>query len=116
MRKLSTEERRRRRFTEAFRKEQVALIESGQATIAEISRLYQVKRDSVKRWLEKYGKEELPETIIIGSSKDFDQLKTLERENRELKRFIGEQQLKVSWLEELVALARERLGNDFEKK
>lgn len=116
MRKLTTEERRRRRFTESFHKEHVALIESGEITVAEVCRLYQVKRASVNRWLNKYGSQKLPEPIIVGIGKDYDQFKVLERENKELKQLIGEQQLKMSWMEGLVALAKERLGMDFEKK
>lgn len=116
MRKLTTEERRRRRFTEAFKKEQVALIERGEVTTGEISRLYQVKPDNVMRWLRKYGKRTIPETIIIGSREDYDQLKLLEKENQSLKQYIGEQQMRLVYMEQLIALAKERLGNDFEKK
>ena len=39
---MTTEERRRRRFTESFRKEQVAKIDSGELTITDVCRLYEV--------------------------------------------------------------------------
>lgn len=116
MRKLTTEERRRRRFTESFRKEQVALIEKGEASVAEVARMYQVKPENVRRWVRKYGQKELPQTIIVGSNADFNHLKILEKENQELKQLLGEQTVRLVYLEKLLSLAKERLGKDFEKK
>lgn len=113
---MTTEERRRRRFSEEFRKEQVRLIESGKLTIAEASRLYEVKRANVRAWLVKYGKQELPGKILISSIKEVDRIKELEKENRRLKELIGSQQVELVYKEELLKLARERLGDGFEKK
>lgn len=113
---MTTEERRRRRFSEEFRKEQVKLIESGKLTIGEVSRLYEVKRDNVRRWLLKHGKQELPGRILISSIKEVDRIKELERENRRLKELIGSQQVELVYKDELLKLARERLGDGFEKK
>ena len=113
---MTTEERRRRRFSEPFRKEQVKLIESGKLSIIEVSRLYQVKAQNVRRWLEKYGKEKLPEMIMIQSSSEINRLKELEKENLKLKQVIGEQQVKLIYQEELLGFAKGLLGKDFEKK
>lgn len=113
---MTTEERRRRRFSEEFRKEQVKLIESGKLTIAEASRLYEVKRANVRGWLLKYGNQELPGRILISSIKEVDRIKELEKENRRLKELIGSQQVELVYKEELLKLARERLGDSFEKK
>jgi len=113
---MTVEERRRRRFSEEFRKDQVARIESGELTIIEVSRLYEVRTLSVRGWIAKYGKRGLPEPIVIRSSKDVDRLKDLEKENMRLKSALGDQHMKVVYLEELVKLAKEALGPDFEKK
>ena len=116
MRMLTNEERRRRRFTDSFRREQVALIEKGEFTVAEIGRLYHVKGSSVKRWLKKFGKKEVTEQIIIGSQSDYNVQKVLEKENKGLKQIIGEQQIKIIYLEHLLELAKDKKGDDFEKK
>lgn len=71
---MTVEERRRRRFSEAFRKEQVDLIESGQLTVQEVSRLYKVKSASIKRWLIKFGKKELPSTILISKASKYNRI------------------------------------------
>lgn len=113
---MTVEERRRRRFTEEFRKEQVALIEGGEVTISEVARMYQVKSDNVRRWVKKFGKTPLPEQIIIQSRKDYTRLAELEKENKKLKEVIGDQYIKINFLEKLVEIGREKLGDDFEKK
>ena len=113
---MTTEERRRRRFSEDFRKEQVRLIESGKVTIVEVSKLYQVKRQSVREWLKSYGKKEVPGKILISNGKEFDRIRELERENKNLMEVIGKQQVELIYKEELIRLAKEKLGDDFEKK
>jgi len=113
---MTTEERRRRRFSEEFRKEQVQLIEQGKLSIKDVSKLYQVKTTSIKRWILKYGKSSFPKPIIISNGKEFDRLRELEKENKRLLEFIGNQQVEIVYKDEVIKLAKERLGDDFEKK
>jgi transposase-like protein len=114
---MTPEERRKRRFTVEFRKEQVELIESGQATIAEVSRRYEVRANNVSRWLDKYGKNrDKTPGLVVASSKDFDRLARLEKEHDELLKLFGEQQVKLVYMSKLVELAKRELGDDFEKK
>lgn len=113
---MTVEERRRRRFTESFRKTQVSLIESGETTISEVSKLYEVKQSNVRRWLSKYGKKDLPRPIIVSDPSDIDRLKELEKENKKLKELVANQQLSLVYQEGVLAIAKERLGDDFEKK
>ena len=113
---MTTEERRRRRFSEDFRKAQVELIESGKKSVSEISKLYQVKAENVRRWLKKYGKKGLPEQIIISNGKEFDRIRELEQENKKLLEHLGQQHLELVYKNELLRLAKEKLGEDFEKK
>ena len=113
---MTTEERRRRRFSESFRKEQVELIEGGDRTIAEVSRLYEVKGASVRRWLKKYGKKSLPEQMVIHTREEVNRVKELENQLAHAKGVIGEQQIEILYLRACLDLAKDRLGEDFEKK
>lgn len=113
---MTVEERMRRRFSESFRMEQVVLIESGKLSVGEVSLLYEVKREGVRNWLKKYGKLSLPSPIIIKSSKEVNRLKDLEKEVSKLKLIIGDQQVKLIYQEGLLAVAKEKLEDDFEKK
>jgi hypothetical protein len=78
--------------------------------------MYQVKWDSVKKWLLKYGKKELPGRILISNGRELDRIRELEKENQTLMGLIGKQQVRIVYQNELIRLARERLGEDFEKK
>ena len=113
---MTVDERRRRRFSEAFRKEQVALIEAGKISVAEVSRLYEVKSQNVRAWLVKYGSKPLPQQVIITNSREYNRLGALEKEIKRLKELIGEQQVKIVTQQALIRLAEEKLGKDLEKK
>lgn len=113
---MTVEERRRRRFSEEFRKEQVQLIESGKITVQEVSRLFEVKSQNVRAWVKKYGNKGLPPKIVVTSSKDYNRLGQLENEIKRLKELIGDQQVKIVTQEALIKLAEEKLGKDLEKK
>ena len=113
---MTVEERRRRRFSEPFKKEQVILIESGELTVQEVSRLYEVKTQSVRLWLKKYGSKELPPILVVSNSKEYDKLGQLEKQIKELKQIIGEQQIKLITQSSIIELAEQKLGKDFEKK
>lgn len=114
---MTTEERRRRRFSEAFRKEQAGLIQSGQTTIAQVSRRYQVRANNVSNWVKKYGKPSKHQGLYtVGNAADMDRLGELQKEHQELQVLFSQQQVRLVYLEQLVSIARKELGQDFEKK
>lgn len=113
---MTSEERHRRRFSEDFRRKQVELIESGDRTIDEISKLYEVKKNSILRWLKRYGKQKLPERILVTNGTEYDRIKALENEVRKLKEIIGDQKVELVLKTELIRLAERKLGEDLKKK
>lgn len=113
---MTVEERRRRRFTENFRKEQVKKIESGELSVEEVSRLYEIQQKNVRLWLKKYGIKKIPKQIIISTSKDYNRVKDLEQEVAKLKQIIADQQIELIKTKSVVLLAEEKLGTSFEKK
>lgn len=113
---MTEDERRRRRFSEEFRKEQVSLIESGQTTVGEVAKRYHAKPQSVRAWLLRFGKKSVPGRIMITTGKEFDRIVDLEKENRKLIELIGRQQVELVYKDGLLKLAKEKLGEDFEKK
>ena len=113
---MTPEERRRRRFSTEVRKEFVAKIESGELTVQEVSRLLEVKPDNVRRWLKRFGRKPLPEMLHITTMDEVRRLQDQQKEIGKLKQIIGEQQVEMVYLREVVRIARSRLGDDFEKK
>lgn len=112
---MTSKERHQRRFSEEFRKEQVKLIESGELTISDVSRLYDVRWNSVKKWVEKFGEQPYG-GVVIQSRDEINRVKDLEKKNTHLEKLLGQQQVKMNYLEECLSLAKEQLGADFEKK
>lgn len=113
---MTSDERRMRRFSEEFKREQVKLIESGGRSIAEVSRLYEVKTQNVRQWVKKFGARPLPEFVIIQTQEEVNRIKELEREVGKLKGIIGDLHVELLYKNELISLAKEKLGSDFEKK
>jgi transposase len=113
---MTVEERRRRRFSDEFRKSQVALYEAGKITIADICRLHQVKRENVMRWVKRFGTKPRKEQIVVSFGSEFDRLRELEKENKKLLGIIGQQQVELLYQRSLIDLAKDKLGEDFEKK
>jgi transposase len=113
---MTKEERRRRRFTEDFKKSQVQLIEAGSVTVAEVSRLYEVRRSNVYNWVRKYGIKPALQPIIVSDGSEINRLKELEKENKRLLEIIGKQQVELFYQRTVVEFAKSMLGEDFEKK
>ncbi len=116
MKKLTTEERRRRRFSESFRKARVKEIEKGLVRISDVSRLYEVKMSSIQGWLKKYGTKERPGIIMVETTDDINRLKAQEEEIKRLKEIIADMHLKSLETTEYLAIAKEKLGENFLKK
>jgi len=53
--KMSTAERRRRRFSDNFKMQKVREIKTGQTNVSEICSQYQVTSKNVYLWVDKFG-------------------------------------------------------------
>lgn len=113
---MTSNERQHRRFSEEFRREQVKLIEKGERTIAQVSQLYEVKRDNVRRWVKQYGVIERPEMIMIHTQEEVNRIKDLETQVTRLTEVIGKLHVEMLYKDELLDLAKQQLGPGFEKK
>jgi len=113
---MRVNEKRKRRFSEEFRRKYALLVERGEYTIPEVCRKFDVAYDTVKNWVIKFGKEPYPQTKWIISEEEVDRIRKLEKEVDNLKKIIGEQQVKIVFQDKVIELAREKLGFDFEKK
>ena len=117
MEKLTIEERKRRRFSESFKRKKVQEIESGQTKISEICRVYQVKGQNVYRWLHKYGSmKQKKERLVIEAESDTLKVIELEKQVAELERIIGQKQIEIDFKDKMIELAEEVYHVDIKKK
>ena len=109
--------RTRRIFSEAFKREKVAEIISGQTTILQLSKLWGVDRSAIYLWIHKYSPQHPKGTTMV-VQKDSEASKVLELQAKvaELERIIGQKQLQIDFNEKLIELASKELEIEIKKK
>jgi transposase len=114
---LSTAERRKRRFSDEFKKQKVKELELKQTTVLEVSRAYQVSTKNVYGWLDKFGKSYKKDVrLIVEMESDTKMLLELKAKIAELERVIGQKQLTIDFQAKMIDLAEEVYGVDIKKK
>jgi transposase len=103
-------------FTEDFKKSCVKDYETGQLTVLELSRLYQIQAVVIYRWIYKfsaYNKRRIRVVEMADSSKQ--KLKEMQQRISDLERIVGQKQLNIDFLEKMIELAKDQYGIDIKK-
>lgn len=105
------------RYSLAFQQKVVSEIESGELSIAEARRVYDIKGwGTIARWLRKLGKQHFLNKVVRIEMKDEkDRVRQLEKEKRELESALAQAHLKNLTLEALIEIAKERYNIDLKK-
>jgi len=106
----------RRIFSEEFKKTCVKEYESGQFSVLELSKLYQIKCVIIYRWIYKYSaynKRKIKVVEMATSSKQ--KLKELQKKISDLERVVGQKQLNIDFLEKMIEIAKNEYGIDIKK-
>jgi transposase len=107
----------KRIYSEEFRKARVQEYESGELTISQISRLYNIGNSSIYKWVYKYSLYNSKGLKIVEMSESTTQkVKTLETTVAELERLLGKKQIQIDFLETTLEVIKEEHGIDFKKK
>jgi len=114
---LSTAERRRRIFSEEFKKQKVREIEQKQTTIAEVSKAYQVRYNNVGKWIKKYSTiYKKGVRLVLEMESETKKLIILQARIAELERIVGQKQLTIDFQAKMIELAEQSYGIDIKKK
>jgi transposase len=115
--KMTTAERRRRRFSDNFKIQKVREIETGQTKVSEICSQYQVADKNVYLWIDKFGSmKEKKERLVVETDSDTRQLIEFKKRVSELERIIGQKQILIDFQDKMIELAEETYGVDIKKK
>ena len=106
----------KRIFSENFKKEKVRLYETGRMTMSQISRTYGVSQTSLYKWLDRFRTLPKNERIVVETDSDYIALSGLQKRVDNMERIIGNQQIKIDYLQALIKVAAEHYGEDIEKK
>lgn len=113
--KLTLEERKRRRFSDSFKREKVEEIDRGKVTVAELSREYEVSTTSIYKWIDKFSNREKKERLIMETESDTRKLKAYKERIAELERLLGQKQIELEYKEKMIELAEELYDIDIKK-
>jgi transposase len=115
--KQSTDERRRRTFSEEFKQKKVREIEQKITTIAEVSRQYELRESNIHKWLRKFGNNYMKGTrTIVESESDTVKIAALKKKVAELELLIGQKQVQLEFKDKMIDLAEEHYRVDIKKK
>ena len=115
--KMTTAERRQRRFSDNFKIQKVREIETGQTKVSEICSQYQVADKNVYLWIDKFGSmKNKKERMVVETDSDTRQLLELKKRVSELERIIGQKQILIDFQDKMIDLAEETYGVDIKKK
>lgn len=115
--KMSTSQRRRRKFSESFKMKKVREVESGLTRVIDICKQYEVSDAAVYNWLKIYGiMKNKPERLIIESQSDTQELLALKKKVAELERIIGQKQVLIDFKDKMIDLAEDHYKVDIKKK
>lgn len=114
---LSLEQRRRRSFSESFRKEKVRELELGLTSPTELKKAYEVSYSTIYRWIYKFGgMKSKKEKLVIEVESDSVRLVELKKRIAELERAVGQKQIMIDFQQKMIDLAEDEYGIDIKKK
>ena len=115
--KMSVDQRRRRNFSDNFKKQKVQEIEIGLTKVSELMRQYEVSSPAVYRWIGKFGSmKKKKERIIVENDSDTKELLALKKKIAELEQIIGQKQVQLDFKDKMIDIAEEMYKIDIKKK
>jgi transposase-like protein len=108
--------RKRRHYSEEFKREIVSIFESGKLSVLQIQKLYGVNNVSVYNWIYKFSTfNEKGFRIVEMKESNIEKMKELELKVRELEQAVGQKQIKIDYLEKMIDIANDELKIDIKK-
>ena len=114
---LQTEQKRRRTFSETFKREKVSELEAKKITISQLSRIYDVSRTAIHNWVNLYGRLKTKgERMVIEKESETKRTEFLLQKVKELEQLIGQKQVEIEYLNKVLELGSTAVGEDIKKK
>jgi transposase len=106
----------KRVFAEEFKRARVKEYEKGTFTVNELSKLYHIQTVVLYRWIYKYSAYNKRSIKVVEMSESSqNKVKQLQKRIEELERIVGQKQLNIDFLEQMIALAGQEYGIDIKK-
>ncbi len=106
-----------RRYSRGFKQAVVAEVNSGQYTVLEASKVYDVRFQQIYRWMKQYGGPGAQRRIVrIEMPDERNRILKLEQEKQALEKALAQAQLKIMTLEATLEVLEERTGQRVKKR
>lgn len=108
--------RKRRNYSEEFKREIVSDFESGKFSVCQLEKLHGVNNALIYRWIYKYSTfNKKGYRIVEHKSSSSKKVKDLEQKIKELESALGRKQIMIDYLETMMEVAKEELDIDIKK-
>jgi transposase-like protein len=115
--KATTDERRLRSFSTELKQKIVREIEQKKISIAEVSRVYDVRQNNISKWMKKYGTKKTPGVrTIVELESDTARLIAMQKKIAELEQLVGQKQIEIEFQNKMIELAEKEYNVDIKKK
>jgi len=113
---MSRKSKSQRRFSKAFKEDKVKMIESGQLTVLQLSRIYSVSSAAIYVWKDKYGSLPKGERLVVEKESEGAKTMALLERIHDLEAALGRKDLENTYMRLVIEKANEHFNCDIEKK
>ena len=108
--------RKKRFYSEDFKRELVKEFEQGKYSVLQLKQLYGIRHENIYRWIYKYSTfNDKSSRVIEMKESSTKKLKDLEKKIKELEQAVGRKQMYIDYLEKMMDIAKEEMGVDIKK-
>lgn len=108
--------RKKRHYSEEFKREIVTIYESGKFSVSQLEKLYGIHNVTIYNWIYKFSTfNEKGCRVIEMKTSSMSKLKELEQKVRDLEQAVGQKQIKIDYLEKMIDIAKDELKIDIKK-
>lgn len=108
--------RKRRNYSDDFKKEIVSSYESGEFSVLQLEKLYGIRNVTIYSWIYKLSDfNEKGCRIVEMKASNQTKLKELAGKVKELEQIVGQKQIAIDYLEKMIELAKTDLDIDLKK-
>lgn len=109
-------QRQKRYFSEEFKRGKVKEIERGTARVSEVSRVYQVSRTAVYRWLSQYSVHRRQGVrMVVEARSDTRRIEALKLEKQQLEQLLGQKEVELALKNKFIELVEAKYGQALKK-
>lgn len=108
--------KKRRKYSEDFKRAIVKEFESGKFSVYQLERFHNIGNPTIYSWIYKYSQfNDHGQRIVEMKDSSTQKLKALEQRVMELEQIVGKKQIEIEYLEKMIDIAKEELQIDIKK-